>query len=134
MVNTLNISYVSNDSIRIDLELKNVGKTPANNVRAKMMVSFSENENMADTNWINQKYFGDTQSVIGTEQTSPYTKTTDIFKYVKNDFINHKISFFVMFKVQYFDVFGIEHRTRLFAINKYGEKDFGICNKYNDSY
>lgn len=134
VVNTLDISYISDDSIKIDLGLKNVGKTPANNVRAKIVVCVSENENMVDTNWINQKYFGETPSVIGTEQTSQYSKATNIIKYFKNDFINHKISFFVMFKVQYFDVFGIEHRTRLFAINKYGEKDFGTCNKYNDFY
>lgn len=134
VVNTLNISYISSDSIKIDLELKNVGKTPAKNVRAKMMVAFSENENTVDTNWITQKYFGENPSVIGTEQTSSYSKTTNIIKYVKSDFINHKIDFFVMFKVQYFDVFGIEHRTRLFTINQYGEKDFGICNKYNDYY
>lgn len=131
-INTVNLNHISGDSFQVDVNVKNSGKTPGYDFQSAKIIRTKKNDDIgSDSLWLSQKYYTSGKSVIGSDQDQDLIQSQP-FTLKENNIL--KLNLYLIFKMQYFDIYGEEHRTRMYAVYDIRHKKFVKCKNFNDNY
>ena len=134
MINTITLVTLPNNNIQVNIIVKNVGKTPAYEIHVGKIIFIKNNEEFyGDTLWISQKYYLDNPSVLGPDKEQQLLNLQP-FPINGEDALqdNNTTFLYVLLRMHYLDIYGTQHRTRMYAVYNTKFKTFIYCKKYND--
>lgn len=134
MINTVTLVPLPDNNFQVNISVKNLGKTPAYEIQASKIIFIKNNEEFyGDTLWISQKYYLSNSSVLGPDKEQQLLNPQTLRINGEDALLDNNTTFlYVLLRMHYFDIYGNQHRTRMYAVYNTKFKTFINCKKYND--